>query len=281
MAKEIDIIQLEKTAKQIRIDILKMLTAAGSGHTGGSLSSVEIILSLYACKLRHDPKNPKWENRDRFILSKGHGCPTLYAVLANFGYFPKEQLMTLRKLGTLLQGHPQLGLAGLEASTGSLGMGLSIANGMALTAQLDKRTDVRIYCLMGDGETNEGQIWEAAMTAAHYKLDNLCGIIDFNKLQIDGFLCDVKKIEPVKEKWQAFGWQVFEVDGHNFSQLLDAYDKAQNTKGKPSIILAHTIKGKGVSFIENKAQWHGIAPKPDELERALKELARQEGGQGE
>lgn len=273
MAKQPDINELKETARKLRIQILKMLTAAGSGHTGGSLSCVEIILCLYAYKLRHDPKNPRWESRDRFVLSKGHGCPTLYAVLAHFGYFPEEELMTLRKFGTLLQGHPQMGLPGLEASTGSLGMGLSIANGMALSAKLDKK-DIRIYCLMGDGEINEGQIWEAAMTASHYKLDNLCGIIDFNKLQIDGFLRDVKNIEPVKDKWESFGWEAFEVDGHDFKQLIDAYDKAQNIKGKPSIIIAHTRKGKGVSFIENKVEWHGIAPKPAELEQALKELER-------
>ena len=272
MKQHPDIKKLRKQAKQIRIDVLKMLTAAGSGHTGGSLSCVEIILSLYGYKLRHNPKRPNWPDRDRFVLSKGHGCPTLYAILAHFGYFPKKDLMGLRKFGSLLQGHPQLGLPGLESSTGSLGMGLSIANGMALAARLDKRKDVRIYCLMGDGEIDEGQIWEAAMTASHYKLDNLCGIVDFNKLQIDGFLRDIKNIKPVEEKWRSFGWEVFEVDGHDFKQLMDAYDKAQNIKGKPSIILAHTIKGKGVSFIENKVEWHGIAPKPEELERALKEL---------
>lgn len=272
MKQHPDIKKLEKQAKQIRIDILKMLTAAGSGHTGGSLSCVEIILSLYSYKLRHNPKRPHWPDRDRFILSKGHGCPALYAILANFGYFPKKDLMGLRKFGSLLQGHPQLGLPGLESSTGSLGMGLSIANGMALAARLDKRKDVRVYCLMGDGEIDEGQIWEAAMTASHYKLDNLCGIVDFNRLQIDGFLRDIKNIKPVGEKWRSFGWEVFEADGHDFKQLIDAYDKAQNIKGKPSIILAHTIKGKGVSFIENKVEWHGIAPKPEELKRALKEL---------
>ncbi len=271
MAKDINIQDLENTAKDIRKTILKMLACAGSGHTGGSLSCVEIILSLYACKLRHDPKNPKWPDRDRFVLSKGHSCPTLYAILAHFGYFPKELLTTLRKCGSLLQGHPQYGLPGLEASTGSLGMGLSIANGMALAARLEKK-NIRVYCLMGDGEINEGQVWEAAMTASHYKLDNICAIIDFNKLQIDGFICDVKDMQSLKDKWQAFGWGVLEVDGHDFKQLLDAFDKAQTIKSRPTIILAHTIKGKGVSFMENKAQWHGVAPKPDELEKALKEL---------
>ncbi len=272
MTEKPDIGKLEKHAREIRRQILKMLSTAGSGHTGGSLSCVEIILSLFSCILRHKPKDPKWKNRDRFLLSKGHACPTLYTVLSEFGYFSKKELTTLRKLGSSLQGHPQFGLPGLEASTGSLGMGLSIANGMALSAKLDKKSDVRIYCLMGDGELNEGQIWEAAMTAAHYKLDNICGIVDFNKLQIDGFLCDVKGIEPLAKKWESFGWEVFEVGGHDFTQLVDAYNKAANIKNKPSIILAHTIKGKGVSFIENKAQWHGIAPKPDELKKALKEL---------
>ena len=253
MTEKPDIGKLEKHAREIRRQILKMLSTAGSGHTGGSLSCVEIILSLFSCILRHKPKDPKWKNRDRFLLSKGHACPTLYTVLSEFGYFSKKELTTLRKLGSSLQGHPQFGLPGLEASTGSLGMGLSIANGMALSAKLDKKSDVRIYCLMGDGELNEGQIWEAAMTAAHYKLDNICGIVDFNKLQIDGFLCDVKGIEPLAKKWESFGWEVFEVGGHDFTQLVDAYNKAANIKNKPSIILAHTIKGKGVSFIENKA----------------------------
>jgi len=271
MAERASIEQMKKIAKELRMDILKMLTEAKSGHTGGSLSVVELILCVYMHKLKHDPERPGWKDRDRFVLSKGHGCPALYAVLAHFGYFPKEQLMGLRKLGSKLQGHPQLGLPGLEASTGSLGQGLSIANGMALAAKLDKK-DVKVYCLMGDGELNEGQIWEAAMSAAHYKLDNLCGIVDFNKLQIDGFLCDVKEIEPLHEKWQAFGWEVIEIDGHNFSQIMDALDGAQTIKAKPTLILAHTVKGKGVSFIENQVSWHGIAPTPEEFERALKEL---------
>jgi len=266
-----DIEQLKKTARALRKDLLIMLTEAGSGHTGGSLSCVDIILTLYSYKLRFDPKNPKWENRDRFVLSKGHGCPTLYVILSQFGFFSKEKLKSLRRLGSLLQGHPQVGLPGLEASTGSLGMGLSIANGMALSARMDKK-ETRVYCLLGDGETNEGQIWEAAMTAAHHKLDNLCAIVDFNKLQIDGFLRDVKGVEPLKEKWQAFGWHAVEVDGHDFTQLMDAFDEAERIKGKPTIILAHTTKGKGVSFIENRVEWHGIAPKPEELARALKEL---------
>ncbi|MFH1867617.1 MAG: transketolase [Candidatus Omnitrophota bacterium] len=270
--KRPDINKLKEEARQLRKDILIMLSEAGSGHTGGSLSCVELIYALYSYKLRYDPKRPEWEDRDRFVLSKGHGCPTLYAILAHFGFFPKEKLKTLRKIGSSLQGHPQLGLQGLDASTGSLGQGLSIANGMALSAKLDKKKDVRVYCLLGDGESNEGQIWEAAMTASHYKLDNICAMIDYNKLQIDGFLCDVKDMDCLKSKWESFGWHVFEIDGHDFEQIIDSLDKAQNIKNKPSMILAHTIKGKGVSFIENKVNWHGIAPKPDELERALKEL---------
>jgi len=266
-----DIGKLEDQAKQLRRDILTMLSEAGSGHTGSSLSCVELILAIYSHKLRYNAKDPHWDGRDRFILSKGHGCPTQYAVLAHCGFFSKDKLKTLRKIGTLLQGHPQLGLPGLEASTGSLGQGLSIANGMALSAKLDKK-DTRVYCVLGDGETNEGQVWEAAMTAAHNKLDNLCAIIDYNKLQIDGFLCDVKDMLLLDEKWEAFGWNVIEIDGHDFVQIIESLDSAEKVKNKPTMIIAHTVKGKGVSFIENKAGWHGIAPKPDELESALKEL---------
>lgn len=269
--KRPNIVELKIKAVEIRKDILKMLTEAGSGHTGGSLSIVEILLSLYYYKLRHNPEEPDWPQRDRFILSKGHACPALYAVLADRGYFPKEELRTLRKFGSRLQGHPQRGLPGIEISSGSLGQGLSIANGMALGARLDN-LPIRVYCLMGDGETNEGQIWEAAMTAAHYKLDNLCGIVDFNRLQIDGFCCDVKNMEPINKKWQSFGWNVIDVDGHDLKALMDALDKAQNVKRKPTVLICHTTKGKGVSFIENKIEWHGIAPKKEELERAIKEL---------
>jgi len=271
MTKKTDIKALKKTAIDIRRNILRMLTEAGSGHTGGSLSIVEILLALYGYKLRHDPKNPDWPERDRFILSKGHACPALYAVLAEEGYFPKEELLTLRKFGSRLQGHPHRGLPGLEVSSGSLGQGLSIANGMAIGAKLNNLSS-RIYCLMGDGETNEGQVWEAAATSAHYKLDNLCGIIDLNGLQIDGFCCDVKDMSPMDDKWKAFGWHVIAVDGHNFTELIGALDKAETIKGKPTMLLCRTTKGKGVSFVENKVEWHGIAPKKEELEKALKEL---------
>ncbi|MFA6321263.1 MAG: transketolase [Candidatus Omnitrophota bacterium] len=266
-----DVKELKKKAVEIRKDILKMLTIAGSGHTGGSLSIVEILISLYYYKMKHDPKNPDWNGRDRFLLSKGHACPALYAVLADQGYFSKDKLWTLRKLGSQLQGHPQKGLAGVEVSSGSLGQGLSIANGIALASRLDK-TGTRIYCLMGDGETNEGQVWEAAMTSSHYKLDSICAIIDFNKLQIDGFCCDIKDMGPYVHKWIDFGWNAIETDGHDIEQLMNALDKAEQTKGKPTVIIAHTVKGKGVSFVENKAEWHGISPKKDEYERAVKEL---------
>ena len=287
MDKRIDILTLKRKAIEIRKDILKMLMLAGSGHTGGSLSIVEILIALYYYKLKQDPKKPEWKDRDRFLLSKGHACPALYAVLADLGYFPKEKLWTLRKLGSPLQGHPQRGLPGVEISSGSLGQGLSIANGIALAARLDRSTSsrsspepaegldksaIRVYCLMGDGETNEGQVWEAAMTAAHYKLDNVCAVIDFNKLQIDGFCCDIKDMGPYVHKWTDFGWNAMEVDGHDIEKLMSAFDKAAQAKGKPAIIIAHTIKGKGVSFVENKVEWHGIAPKKEEYERAVKEL---------
>lgn len=271
MKKTPDIKTLEKKAVGIRKDILIMLEKAASGHTGGSLSMVEILLALYYCRLRHDPGNPNWQKRDKVVLSKGHGCPALYAVLADLGYFPREELWQLRRLGSRLQGHPQLGLPGIEISSGSLGQGLSIANGMAFANRMDG-VNSKIYCIMGDGETNEGQIWEAAMTASHYKLNNVCGIVDFNKMQIDGFCCDIKNMEPYAKKWQSFGWHAVEADGHDFKSLLHALDEAAKVKDRPQVIIAHTVKGKGVSFIENQVKWHGIAPKKEELEKALKEL---------
>ncbi len=263
--------ELQKKAISLRKDILKMLMLAGSGHTGGSLSMVEILVALYYYKLRSRPSEPKWKGRDLFLLSKGHGCPALYAVLADKGYFPKETLWTLRKLGSPLQGHPQIGVPGIEISSGSLGQGLSIANGMALAARYDG-ADNRIYCLMGDGETNEGQVWEAVMTAAHYKLSNVCAIIDYNKLQIDGRCCEVKEVGSFMHIWKDFGWNPIECDGHDISALMEALDKAESAKDRPSVIIAHTIKGKGVSFVENKVEWHGIAPKKEEYEKAIKEL---------
>jgi transketolase len=271
MAKQPNINELKKIAQEIRIEIVKMLNCAGSGHTGGSLSMVELLVGLYFYKFKCDPSKPLCNTRDIFILSKGHGCPALYAVLARMNFFSKEELCTLRKVGTRLQGHPQRGLPGIEISSGSLGQGLSIANGFALGARLNKGSK-RIYCLMGDGELDEGQVWEAALTSAHYKLANVCGIIDYNKFQIDGRVEDIKGLEPLKAKWQAFGWEVFEIDGHNVKEVTEAYDKAEKIKDKPSMILAHTVKGKGVSFFENKNKYHGVAPSKEELEKAIKEL---------
>jgi transketolase len=269
-AEEIE--KLKSLARTIRIDILKMLNQAGSGHTGGSLSAVEIIVSLYFYKMHHNPQNPKWPDRDRFVLSKGHGAPALYATLARSGYFDLSELNNLRKLGSILQGHPDMKVTpGVEISTGSLGQGLSMANGMALALKLDKRA-ARVYVLMGDGENQEGQIWEAAMAAAHYRLDNLCGIIDYNGLQIDGPVNEIMKIEPIRDKWLAFGWEVFEIDGHNFTEIISALDQAETVKNKPCLILAHTIKGKGVSFFEGKVEYHGVAPTDEELKKALFEL---------
>jgi transketolase len=249
-----------------------MTTKAKSGHPGGSLSAADIITALYFHHLRHDPKNPKWEGRDRFILSKGHVCPALYAALARCGYFPREALWTLRQVGSILQGHPDLTKTpGIETSTGSLGQGLSIGVGMALAARLDGK-GYRVYVLLGDGEIDEGQVWEAAMSAAHYKLDNLTAIVDFNGLQLDGFVKDVMSIEPVAEKWRAFGWHTIEVDGHNMREVLDALDAAERIKFKPTVIIAHTIKGKGVSFMENQVQYHGKALTEEQLKMALEEL---------
>jgi transketolase len=270
--QERDIPFLKRQAKLIRVEILKMLTMAGSGHTGGSLSAADIVTALYFSKMRHKPDDPGWRERDRFILSKGHAAPLLYAVLAMAGYFDKTALKTLRKLGSPLQGHPcSRVLPGVEISTGSLGQGLSVSNGIAIGLKMDNLSS-RVYCLLGDGETQEGQVWEAAMTAAHYKLDNLCAIIDLNGLQIDGPVSKVKAIEPVASKWSAFGWNVIDIDGHDMKEILEALDEAETVKGKPSVILAHTIKGKGVSFFEGKVEYHGIAPTPKELEEALKEM---------
>ncbi len=275
MNKTGELSMLKKKAVKIRRDILTMLAEAGSGHTGGSLSMVEILVTLYNGVMNISPAACNDRNRDWFILSKGHGCPALYAILADKGFFPEKELMTLRKMGSRLQGHPQRGLPGVEISSGSLGQGLSVAVGIAMGNRMDK-VGSRVYCMMGDGETNEGQIWEAAMTAAHYKLNGLCGIIDYNRLQIDGFTCEVKHPGEIKKKWEAFGWFVIEVDGHSIEELKKAFDEAAKIKDRPQVIVAHTVKGKGVSFVENKAEWHGIAPKKDELEKGLAELAAAE-----
>ncbi|MDQ1279380.1 MAG: transketolase [Thermoproteota archaeon] len=264
---------LEAKAKLFRREILEMILKAGTGHPGGSLSAIDIITALYYYKMKVDPKNPKWPDRDRFVLSKGHVCPALYAVLAEKGFFPKEALWTLRQPGSILQGHPDMRKTpGVEMSTGSLGQGLSVAVGMALAGRLDKK-DYKVFCMMGDGEIQEGNIWEGAMFAAHKKLDNLVGILDRNRLQIDGSTEDVMALEPVADKWKAFGWEVLELkDGNDMIQVVDALDKATQIKGKPIIIIADTIKSKGVSFMENKAEFHGRALRPDEMEKARKEL---------
>ena len=268
-----DIAFLKEMAKILRIEIVKMLTLAGSGHTGGSLSSADIVTALYFYKMKHDPKNPNWHARDRFVLSKGHAAPVLYAALAILGYFDKSLLNTLRKINSPLQGHPCCkSLPGIEVSTGSLGQGLSVANGMALGLRLDGLPS-RVYCLLGDGEIQEGQVWEAAMSASHYKLDNLCAIIDHNNLQIDGCCSEVMDVSPIDEKFKAFGWNVFNIDGHNMEEIVEALDEAEKIKGKPTMIVAKTIKGKGVSIFEGKVQYHGIAPTKEELEIALKELS--------
>lgn len=263
---------LETKAQLIRGDIIRMLAEAGSGHPGGSLSSVEIVTTLYFHVLRLKPDNPEWPDRDRFILSKGHAAPLLYAVLAERGFFPKEELLTLRKLGTRLQGHPARGMVpGVEASTGSLGQGLSMGLGTALAGRLDQR-DYRVYVLLGDGESQEGQVWEAAMAAAHYKAGNLTAVLDYNGLQIDGPIKEVMSPLPLPEKWNSFGWAVREVDGHDFRDLLDAFDWAAGIGDRPSMIIANTVKGKGVSFMENNVGWHGKAPDSKQAAQALDEI---------
>ena len=263
---------LEAKAKEIRRLIIQMLAKAGSGHPGGSLSSTDLITALYFAVLRHNPKDPHWQERDRFHMSKGHCCPLWYAVLADTGYFPVDKLWTLRQLGSILQGHPDKRTPGVDVASGSLGQGLSVALGMSLAGRMDK-LDYRVYVLMGDGEIQEGNIWEAAMASAHYKCDNLCAILDNNGIQIDGRTKDIMGLEPIAAKWQAFGWQAIDIDGHNMEQILGAFDQAKTVKGKPTIIIAHTIKGKGVSFMEGVVDFHGRAPTKEETEKALKELA--------
>ncbi|MFH1504099.1 MAG: transketolase [Candidatus Omnitrophota bacterium] len=262
---------LKNKANTIRKLIIKMLAEANSGHPGGSLSATDIITCLYFEVMRHDSKNPCLPDRDRFHLSKGHCCPAVYAALSLSGYFPEKELMTLRKLGSMLQGHPDRCTPGIDVTSGSLGQGLSVALGMALAGKVDKK-DWRVYCLMGDGELQEGNIWEAAMAAAHFKLDNLCGIVDCNRFQIDGRVEDIMNLEPLMNKWEAFGWHVVQCDGHNIEELLQSFDKAKNVKMKPTVIIAHTVKGKGVSFMEHVVDFHGRAPTEEERDIALREL---------
>jgi transketolase len=273
MQKTSDPAQLAAIAKQMRRELIEMITEAKSGHPGGSLSATEIVVTMFFDVLRHDPANPKWKDRDRFILSKGHCCPILYAAMAEWGYTPKDKLNTLRKLGSIYQGHPDVRfIPALEASTGSLGEGLSLAIGMGLAARLDN-SPARAYVVLGDGEIQEGQIWEAAMFGAKYGLDNVCAIVDNNRIQLDGFVKDIMPLDPLPDKWRSFGWHAIEVDGHDIAALQRAFAEAAATKGKPTVLIAHTIKGKGVSFMENNPKFHGTAPTREECALALQELA--------
>ena len=270
--------QLETIARACRVQIIRMLTHAGSGHPGGSNSVIDILVSLYfGGRLRFDPKRPDWPDRDRVILSKGHAVPALYTAMARAGFFPESQLITLRKLGSPLQGHPDCtALPGIEAATGSLGQGLSIAEGEALGLKM-AGSPARVYCILGDGEIQEGQVWEAAMSGPKLgqpdrPLDSLTVVLDYNKIQLDDFVAKILDLEPVIAKWQAFGWRVQEIDGHDFRQLAKAFEQAEATRGGPSFIVAHTVKGRGVPWMENNPEWHGKAPKPAEAVRAIRDL---------
>ena len=265
-------VDLKQIARNTRRSILEMIYQAGSGHPGGSLSAVEVVTALFFRILRHHPQDPRWLDRDRFILSKGHAVPLLYAVLAQMGYFPLSELSSLRRLDSRLQGHPDRDLTmGIETSTGSLGQGLSFGVGVALAGKLDQR-EYRVYVLLGNGECDEGQVWEAAMSAAHFKLDNLTTIVDHNQQQLDGWTKDVMDLGAFRDKWSSFGWEVMEIDGHNFDHILSAFKRAKEIKGKPTVIISHTIKGKGVSFMENNPDFHGRAPTREEMKKALEEL---------
>src|SRR5215469_8687888 len=266
--------ELQAIAKRVRRDIVEMIFEGKSGHPGGSLSAVEILVELYFDYLKIDPRNPKWPDRDRFLLSKGHAAPVLYSVMAEIGYpdTPKDKLNTLRTFGSVYQGHPDMRfIPSLEASTGSLGQGLSLGLGMALGARLDSRPS-RIYVMLGDGEIQEGQVWEAAMAAPFHKVDNLVAIVDYNGIQLDGFVKDIMDVAPLAEKWRAFDWHTIEIDGHDLRAIKAALEEAEATKGKPTCLVAHTVKGKGVSFMENNPKFHGMAPTKDEYQLAMKEL---------
>jgi len=264
--------ELNSIAHRVRCDIIWLLAHSQSGHPGGSLSATDFGVALYFYTLRHNPRDCHWPERDRVIWSKGHVGPLIFSLLAESGYIERGELPTFRRYGSRLQGHPSLKCPGIEVGTGSLGQGLSIAVGMALGLRMDGK-DNRVYCVMGDGENQEGSTWEAIMSAGHYKLDNLCVVLDNNRLQIDGWVEDVMGLAPIAEKWRAFRWNVIEIDGHDMEQNMRAFDEAKGTKGQPTVIIAKTVKGKGVSFMEDKAEWHGKAPKPDQARVALKELA--------
>ena len=270
--------RLVEAARACRVQIIRMLTHAGSGHPGGSLSVIDLLVAIFA-RLRHDPARPDWKDRDRVILSKGHAVPALYTVMARAGYFDVAKLVTLRKLGSPLQGHPdRVALPGIEAATGSLGQGLSVAVGMALGLRMSA-SPARVYAILGDGEVQEGQVWEAAMSAPKlgqpaHPLDNLTVIVDYNKIQLDDFVAKVLDLEPLVDKWTSFGWRVTEIDGHDFDQITKALDQAEAVRGGPALIVAHTVKGKGVSFMENDPGWHGKSPKPAEAVTAIREVLR-------
>ncbi len=269
-----DINFLQTKSTDLRKDIVKMICKSKSGHPGGSLSVIDILTALYYDVMNIDVANPKKEDRDRFVLSKGHAAPALYAVLADKGYFDKGLLETLRQYGSILQGHPDMKkISGVDMSTGSLGQGLSVANGMALASRL-QNIPYRVYVAMGDGELQEGQVWEAAMTSAQYKLDNLTAFVDYNNLQIDGNVSDIMNVASVEDKFKAFGWNVLTIDGHNFQEILDAVEKAKECKGKPTMIVANTVKGKGVDFMENVCGFHGVAPTEEETKRAIEQLEK-------
>lgn len=273
MQQAADITRIEQAARRLRCDIVEMLAEAGSGHPGGSLSAADIVATLYFGVMKHDPAQPKWPERDRFILSKGHAAPVLYAALAEAGYFPREQLKTLRKLGSMLQGHPDSNKTpGVEVSTGSLGNGLAIANGIALGLRMDDNTTSRVFCLLGDGELQEGLVWEAVMFAAQQRLENVIAIVDHNGLQIDGPVAEIVAVDPVAEKFRAFGWEAMNCDGHDVRAILTALEGASGRHGKPTVIVADTVKGRGVSFMEDRCEWHGVAPTAEQAASAIAEI---------
>jgi transketolase len=272
MSADLNVEALQATARRLRRNIIRMITVAGSGHPGGSLSAIDVITYLYFHRMRLDPQNPRWEERDRFILSKGHCAPALYVALAGRGYFPESELWTLREIGSILQGHPDMRKTpGVDMTTGSLGQGLSCALGMALAGKLDRK-DYRVYVMLGDGEVQSGQVWEAAMAAAHYHLDNLVTIVDDNRLQSDGLTETVMEIQPLAEKWLAFGWRVQSINGHDFREIHGAFEQCLAPTGTPMVILSNTVKGKGVSFMEGVVSWHAGAPSAEMAEAALAQL---------
>lgn len=272
--------KLQQIANDLRCLVVRMVHLAGSGHPGGALSAADIVAALYFSVLRVDPLRPDWADRDRFVLSKGHACPVVYAALARRGYFPVEELWTLRRLGSRLQGHPDMRKTpGIDATTGSLGQGISVACGLALAAKINRQVH-RVYTMVGCGESQEGQVWEAAMSAAHYKLENLTAIVDYNRLQLDGTVAEIMELAPLADKWRAFGWRVLEIDGHNMSEILAALSAARETTGKPTVIIARTVKGRGVSFMENQVKWHAGGISSQQLEQALADLACEGGSNG-